>query len=222
MSCDTCVHESHMSALMRSCGKVSNMAQARLLLLRMQRRFSSLRFDTTCNFEKAGDFVESAGGILSPWRVSVGVVIKQLANLFDLSRDDVLETVEDMEAFARQCKSFYADICRSELNEDSRVLTAYATICERVAPAIPPCTGRVCPVCESLAALSPEAALATGPTALASLPAAVPTGLAPSVMGPKLASSSAAPATGLAAPPATAPQRYHRLERPSLQLLADP
>ncbi len=70
------------------------MSQARLLLLCMQRRFSSLRFYPTCDCEKAGDVVESTGGILSPWRVSAGVVVRYLANLFGLSRDDVLGAVE--------------------------------------------------------------------------------------------------------------------------------
>jgi len=205
------VHEDHMDAtcatcnampkpklteVLRSCGKASKMAQARLLLLCMQIRFSSLRFHLTCDREKAGDVVESTGGILSPWRGSAQVVLHSLVNLFGLSQDDVLETVEAMGALARQCKIFYAHICRSVLNEDARVSRAYATILDRVVPAILPCKGRVCPICESLAALSAEPALATGPTALASLPAAPAAGLAASVMGPTLASSSAAPATG--------------------------
>ena len=73
------------------------------------------------------------------WRVSAGVVVRYLADLFGLSRDDVLETVEAMGALARQCKIFYAHICWSELNEDARVPRAYATILDRVVPAIRPC-----------------------------------------------------------------------------------
>ena len=152
------------------------MAQARLLLLCMQRRYSSLRFNPTCDCEKAGDVVEATGGILYPWRLSARVVVRQLSNLFGLNRDDVLEAVEDMGALARECKIFYTQICRSEPNEDARVPRAYATILHRVVPAIPPCGGRDCPVCESLAALPPSVPVppATGPSALSSA-----TGLTP-------------------------------------------
>jgi len=225
--------KSKLTEILRNCGKASKMAQARLLLLRMQSRFASLRFlpgrlkaysqtRIKRNFEKAGDVVESTGGILSPWRVSAGVVGRYLANLFGLSRDDVLETVEAMGALARQCKDFYAHICRINLNEDAQLPYAFAEIIKGASPAIQPCTGMVCPLCESLAALSAEAVLATCPTALASLPAAPATGLAPSVMGPTLASSSAAPATSLAAPPATGSQRQRRWGQASLDHSAPP
>ena len=169
------------------------MSQARLLLLCMQRRFSSLRFYPTCDCEKADDVVESTGGILSPWRLSAGVVVRYLAHLFGLSQDDVLEAVEAMGTLARACKTFYVQICQSELIEDDRAPKAFATILEKVVPANPLCTGKFCPVCESLAALreSLPVPLATGPSASSS------------ATGP--ASSSVAPATGLAAPPATGP-----------------
>ena len=61
------------------------------------------------------------GAFLHPWKVSAGVVLRYLTKMFSLSRDDVLETGEDMGAFARQAKIFYAHICRSEPNEDDRV-----------------------------------------------------------------------------------------------------
>ena len=80
-ACVHAVHEQHMdkqcaacdampklTKILSNCGEASKMAQARLLLLRMQRGDSSLRFDATCNREKAGDVVEATGGILSPWR----------------------------------------------------------------------------------------------------------------------------------------------------------
>ena len=79
------------------------------------------------------------GAFWSPSRVSAGVVLRYLAKLLSLSRDDVLETVEAMGAFARQAKIFYAHICRSELNEDARVPWTYATVLDRVVPAIQPC-----------------------------------------------------------------------------------
>ena len=81
-----------LTEILRGYGEASKMAQARLLLLRMQKRFSSLQFDTICNAEKAGDVVESTGGILSPWKASAGVVLRHLAKMFSLSQDDVLET----------------------------------------------------------------------------------------------------------------------------------
>ena len=122
-----------------------------------------MRFDRTCNCEKAGDVMESTGSIFYPWRASARVVGSYLAKLFGLSRDDVLETLDAMGALARQCKIFYTHISWRELNEDTRVRRAYPTILERVVPAIEPCRGRVCPVC----------------TVLTSLPAASATGLAP-------------------------------------------
>ena len=144
-NCAACNEMPLLTEILRNCGRADKMAQARLLLLCMQRRFSSLRFNPSCNREKAGDVVEATGGILSPWRVSAGVVVGHLANLFGLSHDDVLEEVEAMGALARQCKVFYTEISRSELNEDTRVPRAYATILDRVVPPIPPCTGRLQP-----------------------------------------------------------------------------
>ena len=130
------------------------MLQARLLLLFMQKRFSSLRFNGTCNCEIAGDVIEATGGILSPWRHSAEVVVRRLADLFRLTRDDVDETLESMGGLARECQNFYLKIYRSELNEADRVPRAYATIFHKVLPAIRPFTGGICPVCEALAALA--------------------------------------------------------------------
>ena len=151
-NCAACDEMPSLTEILRNCGRADKMAQARLLLLCMQRRFPSLRFNPTCNCEKAGDVVEATGGILSPWRLSARVVLRHLDNLFGLSRDDVLEAVEAMGALARQCKIFYTQIYRSVLDEDARVPSAYATILERVVPAILPCGGGGCPVSESLAA----------------------------------------------------------------------
>ena len=185
------------------------MSQARLLLLRMQRRFSSLRFNPTCNHEKAGDVVEATGGILSPWRLSARVVVRQLAVLFDLSRDDVLETVEAMGALARVCRIFYTEICRSELNEEARVQWAYATILHGVEPAIRPCTGGICRVSDSLVALPASLPVpqATGPSASSSSTrlAPSPPGLAPPPPEAKSSAASAlSSATGIAPPPPAA------------------
>jgi hypothetical protein len=104
--CATCDARPKLTEILRDCGQASKMAQARLLLLCMQGRYSSLRFHPTCNHEKAGDVVEATGGILSPWRPSARVVVRHLADLFCLSPDDVLETVEAMGALARQCKKY--------------------------------------------------------------------------------------------------------------------
>ena len=131
------------------------MAQARFLFLYMQKRFYSLRFDPTCNAEKAGDVVESTGSILSPWRASAGVVLRYLTKMFSLSRDDVLETGEAMGAFARQVKILYAHICRNEPIENARVPKIYATILQQIVPAIEPCRESVC-VCVRSASLWPR------------------------------------------------------------------
>ena len=120
-NCAACNEMPSLTEILRNCGRADKMAQARLLLLCMQRRFSSLRFNPTCDCEKAGDVVEATGGILSPWRLSARVVVRQLANLFGLTQDDVLEAVEAMGALARQCRIFYTHISRRELNEDTRV-----------------------------------------------------------------------------------------------------
>ena len=151
--CAACKKMLKLTEVLSNCSEMGKMAQAQFLLLAMQRRYSSLRFNPNCDCEKAGDVVEATGGILSPWRVSAGVVVRQLTDLFGLSRDDVLETVQDIGALALQCKIFYTQICRSEPNEDARAPLAYATIRDRVVPAIRPCSGRMCPVCESLAAV---------------------------------------------------------------------
>ena len=103
-ACATCDTMPKLTEILRNCGTSSKIAQARLLLLCMQRRFESLRFNPGCNVEKAGDVIESTGGILSPWRVSARVVLHYLANLFNLSDDGMKETVEAMDALARQCK----------------------------------------------------------------------------------------------------------------------
>ena len=118
-NCAACNEMPSLTEILRNCGRADKMEQARLLLLCMQRRFSSLRFNPTCNCEKAGDVVEATGGILFPWRLSARVVVRKLAHLFGLTQDDVLEAVEAMGALARQCNIFYAQICRSELDEDA-------------------------------------------------------------------------------------------------------
>ena len=135
--CTACDAMPKLTEILSNCGEASKMSQARLLLLRMQRRFPSLRFNPTCNCEKAGDVVESTGGILSPWRLSAGVVVRHLRNLFGLRRDDVKEGVEAMGALARECKAFYVQICWSVRNRDDRAPRAFATILEQVVPAIP-------------------------------------------------------------------------------------
>ena len=153
--CATCDDMPKLTEILLNRGQASRMALARLLLLRMQRQYSSLRFNPTSNKEKAGDVVEATGGILSPYRVSARVVVRYLTDLFDLSHDDVLETVEAMGVLARRCKLFYAHICwhNPHLDEEGTVATAYATIRDRVAPAISPCRDSVCAVCEASAAL---------------------------------------------------------------------
>ena len=129
------------------CGGAGKMADARLLLLCMQRRFTSVRFDRTCNCEKAGDVVEATGGILSLWRSSTGVILRYLSREHDLRADEVKETLEDMGTLARQCKILCAHLVWSAQDEQEAVLSAYVTIRERVRPAIQPCRGAVCPVC---------------------------------------------------------------------------
>jgi len=83
--CATCGEMPQLTEILRHCGEAGKMAQARLLLLCMQKRFSSLRFNPDCNCAKAGDVVEATGGILSPYRLSAGVVGRHLAILFGLS-----------------------------------------------------------------------------------------------------------------------------------------
>ena len=217
-NCAACNEMPSLTEILRNCGRADKMAQARLLLLCMQRRFSSLRFNPTCDCEKAGDVVEATGGILSPWRLSARVVLRHLDNLFGLSRDDVLEAVEAMGALARQCKIFYTQIYRSVLDEDARVPSAYATILERVVPSILPCGAGGCPVCESLAALPafPRVPPATGPSAMSSATglaakssaasvSSSATGLAPPLRAAtSSAASASSSATGLAPPPPAA------------------
>ena len=48
--------------------------------------------------DKIKDVVEATGGILFPWRLSAGVVVRQLTDLFGLSRVDVLEAVQNRRA----------------------------------------------------------------------------------------------------------------------------
>ena len=147
--CAQC-HELKLTEKLSGQGEVSKMVQARFLFLHMQKRFSSVRFNPTCNAEKAGDDAESTGGILSPWRVSAGVVLEHLTKMFSLSQDDVGETGEAIGAFARQVKILYAHICRSEPIVAARVPKIYDTILRQIVPAIErPCRESVCPVCES-------------------------------------------------------------------------
>ena len=100
MSCAQC-HKLKLTEILSGQGEVSKMAQARFLFRYMQKRFSSVRFDPTCNAEKAGDVVESTRGILSPWRASAGVVLEHLTKMFSPCQDDVDETGDAMGAFAR-------------------------------------------------------------------------------------------------------------------------
>ena len=57
VSCAQC-HKLRLTEILSGQGEVSKMAQAWFLFLYMQKRFSSVRFDPTCNAEKAGDVVE--------------------------------------------------------------------------------------------------------------------------------------------------------------------
>ena len=134
------------------------MAQARLLLLCMQRFYSSLRYNPACHSEKAGDVIEASGGILSPWRSSTGVILRHLSREHDLRADEVKETLEDMGTLARQCKILCAHLVWSAQDEQEAVPSAYVTIRERVRPAIQPCRGAVCPVCDSRGVLPMPAA----------------------------------------------------------------
>ena len=70
--------------------------------------------------------MESSGGILSPYRASVRVVMDYLAHLFTLSKDAVLETEEAMGALARECKILYVHMLRVEPKEGDPVERAYA------------------------------------------------------------------------------------------------
>ena len=210
--CASCTAMPKLTEILRKNSQATKMSLARLLLLCMQRRFSSLRFNGTCNCEIAGDVVEATGGILSPWRHSAEVVVRQLAHLFRLTGDDVDETLEAMGGLARECKNFYIKIYRSELNEADRVPRAYATILHQVLPAIRPCRGGICPVCESLAALPASLPVppATGPSASSSATrfAPPPPGLAPPPPQAKSPAASAlSTATGLAKPPPAPPPR---------------
>ena len=125
--CASCKTLPKLTEILRNHSQATKMSQARLLLLCMQKRFSSLRFNGTCNCEIAGDVVEATGGILSPWRHSAEVVVRHLADLFRLTSDDVDETVEAMGGLARECSNFYRKIYRSELNEAEQVPGVFAT-----------------------------------------------------------------------------------------------
>ena len=80
--CASCNPMPKLTDILRNHSQGTKMLQARLLLLFMQKRFSSLRFNGTCNCEIAGDVIEATGGILSPWRHSAEVVVRQLIDLF--------------------------------------------------------------------------------------------------------------------------------------------
>ena len=127
---------------------------------------------------------------MSPYRASAAVVVRKLARLFPMSRDDVLDTVEDMGTLARRCKMLYHHVWWSETNEDARVQRAYATIIDRVLPADPPCEGMLCPVCDSFSALCGNASWAMRPIAQVSVPMAAPLGSAPLVMSPSIQARS--------------------------------
>ena len=124
MGCAVCDKMPKLTEVLRDCAQASSMAQARLLLLCMQCKYPSLRYNPSCNKEKAGDVVEATGGVLSPYRASVAVVVRKLARLFPMSRDDVLDTVEDMGTLARRCKMLYHHVWWSETNEDARAQKA--------------------------------------------------------------------------------------------------
>ena len=136
--------------ILRKCSNTNKIQQAQLLLICMQKRFSSLRFVAGCNAEKAGDVIESTGGMLSPWRTSANGVLYKLTEWFNLREDDVKETVEAMGVFVRHCINFYTQSL--QLNMDTTEV--YNTIRKWVKPNISHCSGTCCPVCESLAALS--------------------------------------------------------------------
>ena len=115
---------------------------------------------------------------MAPYRTSAQVVVHELARLFPMNQDDVHDTIGDMGMLARRCKEFYHHIWVSETTEDASVQKAYATIIERVLPAVPPCKGMLCPMCESMTALRANASSAMTPTAQVSVPMAPPLGSA--------------------------------------------
>ena len=127
---------------------------------------------------------------MSPYRPSVAVVVCKLAELFPMSRDDVLDTVKDMGTLARQCKTLCQHVWRSETNEDARVQRAYVTIIDRVLPAYPPCEGMLCPVCDSFSALRANTSWTLRPTAQVSVPMAAPLGTPPLAMSPSIQARS--------------------------------
>ena len=133
-----------------TCSNTSKIQQAQLLLICMQKRFSSLRFVAGCNAEKAGDVIESTGCLLSPWRASAKSVLYKLTESFNLREDDVKETLEAMGALARNCINLYTHSVQSNMKKRD----VYNTIHKFVKPIICPCSGTRCPVCESLDALS--------------------------------------------------------------------
>ena len=135
--------------ILRECSNTNKIQPAQLLLICMQKRFSSLRFVAGCNAEKAGDVIESTGCILSPWRASAKSVLYKLTQSFNLREDDVKETVEAMDAFVRHCINFYTQSLQMNMEKTE----VYNTIRKWVKPKISPCSGSCCPVCESLAAL---------------------------------------------------------------------
>ena len=101
---------------------------------------------------------------MSPYRRSAAVVGCKLAELFPMSRDDVLDTVKDMGALARQCLMLCQHVWGSETDEDAGVQRAYVTIIDRVLPVDPPCEGMLCPVCDSFSALRANASWTMRPT----------------------------------------------------------
>ena len=94
---------------------------------------------------------------MAPSRVSVAVVVRNLSTQFDLSWDDVPETVKAMAALARRAKMLCAYILSSGASDQEAVeARAYAIMAERIVPAIRPSSGHVCPVCGSKDALTPS------------------------------------------------------------------
>ena len=85
-----------------------NMPIARMLLLYVQIRFSSVRYNPTCNVVKAGDVIKATGGILDPYNNQANVVIKHLRSVFDcLNEDAVKAAVSALGALAKECDSFF-------------------------------------------------------------------------------------------------------------------
>ena len=191
-NCAACKEMPLLTEILRHGDRAQKMARARLLLLCMQRFYSSLRYNPACHSEKAGDVIEATGGILSPYRTSARGVVRHLSREYGLCEDDIKETLEDMGALARQCKIFHAYMVWSAEGEQETMTRAYATIRKEVTPVIQPCRGGVCPVCESRELLAMPAAtpnLTSPPGSASALPS--PPGLLPPTLATKSSAAAA-------------------------------